>query len=140
MNTPKFDPEKIPHTLNNIFKEFISEVKKNNAESDFTPKADFFETHEAYLIEISLPGIKKEQTTITLKAGKLLIKGERKLNRGEQVRVNKIETEYGGFFREFDINKNVDDNNIEANFKDGLLHIQLHKTTTDHTQKEVNIS
>jgi HSP20 family protein len=58
----------------------------------------------------------------------LTILGERKFQHEEKRRnYHRIERAYGSFVRNFTIPSNVQTDKIEAEFKDGVLHIRLPK-------------
>ncbi|NOY14382.1 MAG: Hsp20/alpha crystallin family protein, partial [Deltaproteobacteria bacterium] len=66
--------------------------------------------------------------TISIEDGVLTMRGERKEEKEEKGRkFHRIERYYGAFSRSFALPQNVDEEHIEANFKDGLLTLQIPK-------------
>ena len=94
----------------------------------WAPRADLSETDEAYVIAVDLPGVSREDLDITIEDGTLKISGERSLNEEHQSgQFYRIERSYGQFFRSFSFGANVDADNIEAQFDDGVLTIRVGK-------------
>ncbi len=97
--------------------------------SDWSPSVDILEDDNTFTIIAELPGVKKEDVEAVVEDDYLVIRGERKEETEERnKRFHRVERCYGSFRRSFNMPDNVDPQNIEANFKDGLLHVTLHKT------------
>ena len=65
---------------------------------------DVFETNEALIILIALPGVELDTITVTLSAGVLTVKGERPLPRElDNARIVRMEIPYGRFERRIDL-------------------------------------
>ncbi len=109
--------------------------------TDWAPAVDIKETDEAFSIEAELPGMSKDDVKVTVQNGVLTIQGER--NKEEETGDNKhhrIERVYGSFMRRFTLPENVDENSIQANFKDGVLSMMLTKTEPAEPKAiEVNV-
>lgn len=94
----------------------------------FVPAVDIRETDDKYLIEAELPGIKKEDVHIEVKDGVLTIRGERKHEEEKKEgNYTRIERAYGQFQRTFTLPVNVEEEKIDAAFKDGILTVELPK-------------
>lgn len=90
---------------------------------------DVSEEHNSYTIKADLPGIKKEDVHLSFENGLLTIEGERK-DETEQKDKNyhRIERSYGRFVRSLNLGTGVDGNQIQANYKDGVLEITVPKS------------
>lgn len=96
---------------------------------DWTPRVDIAETDKAFVIKAEVPDVKKEDVSITVDSGVLYIRGERKQEKEEQGKTfHRVERCYGEFARSFTLPDNVDENNITAVFKDGILTLEMPKT------------
>ena len=61
--------------------------------------------------------------------GVLTIRGERKQEKEENgKKFHRVERKYGSFTRSFTLPDNVDENEIKATFKDGILNLRIQKT------------
>jgi HSP20 family protein len=96
----------------------------------FVPTVNTREDENAYVVEVDLPGVKKEDIKVNIDPEKrtLSISGERKFK--EEVKKEdyyKIESSYGKFMRTFSLPENVDADNIDAKTEDGVLTITIPK-------------
>ena len=65
-------------------------------------------------------------------SSRLKCRGESKEEKEEKGRkFHRVERYYGAFSRSFALPQNIDENHIEANFKDGLLTLQVPKTQAE---------
>ncbi|EDU37077.1 heat-shock protein [Clostridium sporogenes] len=99
-------------------------------------KVDLKETDENYLIEADLPGVKKEDIAVEFVNNYLTITAK-KDSSIENKKENFVRQEryYGEFNRSFYID-NVDENNIEASFEDGVLKINLPKLDKENLNRK----
>ncbi|MPM46536.1 18 kDa heat shock protein [bioreactor metagenome] len=139
--------EMIPFRKNNVTRrdDFFTPFFKNFFEDDFFTamsnvqsnfKVDLKETEENYLVEADLPGIKKEAINVDFENNYLVITAKRE-DSVEDKKENYVRRErhYGEFKRSFYID-NVDENNINASFNDGVLKITLPKLTKGNDKKK----
>jgi HSP20 family protein len=116
-----------PQRFHNMFNSLLDDSKLSIDNMSFMPASDIIETKDAYEIKISLPGIKKEDVKISVEGNLLNIEGERKAEfKEENDKFVKREFSYGKFSRSFNIGKS-DASRIDAEMKDGVLHILLPK-------------
>ncbi len=94
----------------------------------WTPAADIRETKEAYLVEAELPGLSKDDVSVTFENGILTLSGERKFEKEtEEENYRRVERRYGSFSRAFSLPREVDAEGVKATFKDGLLTVSVPK-------------
>jgi HSP20 family protein len=92
----------------------------------FTPPADVEETDDAYVIEIELPGVNKDDVDIEITGRRVSVRGERK----EKERVGILrrrERVVGRFDYEVTLPGDVDDAQVQASFDDGVLTVRAPK-------------
>ena len=95
---------------------------------DWSPRVDISETDNHYQITAEIPGIDKKDVKISIEDGVLTIRGERQEEKEEKgKKFHRVERCYGAFSRSFNLPQNIDENHVEANFKDGLLILQAPK-------------
>jgi HSP20 family protein len=96
--------------------------------SNFTPRARISEDKDNFYIHIEMPGIPKDDVKINLENNVLSISGT-KLQKNKSEEANSIMNEiyYGEFCRSFNLSDDVKKDSIDAEFKDGMLHITLPK-------------
>lgn len=117
-----------PAFVNRFFNEVMAgnDAAPFQEEADFRPGAEIRKTETAYEVLLALPGISREEVTISLDGDVLTVKGERKRGMNEQQgQLLRSEIRYGKFVRSFTLNNEIDKNGIDATFKDGMLSIVL---------------
>jgi HSP20 family protein len=96
---------------------------------ELTPRVDETEDEKAFHIKVELPGMDEEDVDITLSGGVLIIRGEKKREEEEKGKdFYRQERSFGSFRRSLPIPVDVDEGKIEANFRKGVLFIELPKT------------
>jgi HSP20 family protein len=94
----------------------------------WNPKVDIYENDNNFVIKAELPGLEKKDVSIDVQDRVLTLKGERKLeNEVKEDNYYRREMSYGRFQRAFTLPANVDSDKITADFKDGLLKIEVPK-------------
>lgn len=97
--------------------------------TDWAPSVDVSETDGEYQIKAEIPDVKKEDVKVTLEDGVLTIQGERKIEKEEKgKKYHRVERSYGSFVRSFTLPDLVDEANVKAEFKDGVLNLTLPKS------------
>jgi HSP20 family protein len=94
----------------------------------WAPRVDIYETEDSYVVRADLPGIKKEDIEIDVKDSTLAVRGDKKFDgKSDKDNYMRVERKYGKFVRSFRLSDNVDRSKIEANYKDGVLEINIPK-------------
>ena len=106
---------------NSVFDDFIDEVKTIDM------KCDVYEKEGIYHIEADVPGLSKEDIKLSYDNGYLIIKAEKEHNKEDKSKnYIKKERSYGKIERSFYVG-NIDEEHINAEFKDGILKISVPK-------------
>lgn len=93
----------------------------------WVPLMDVYEFVDRFVILVELPGVNKEDIDITLRDGILKISGVRKEMYNEnRVKIHQMEISYGYFERVVEVG-DVDEKNIKADFRNGVLVITIFK-------------
>jgi HSP20 family protein len=98
------------------------------ATTAWAPALDISERKDAYLVTVELPGVDADDLEITLEDGLLTIQGERHFahdSSGQQF--HRIERRYGAFRRSITLPAQVQAEQIEASFDNGVLQILVPK-------------
>ncbi len=118
------------NTFAPVHRRLISDLYNNLAQEDTNESngcgcvpANIIENGDQYLIELSVPGFSKEQISIKVDKGVLVVKSERKEDEG--VKYVRREFGSGNFERRFVISKHIDSDKISATFRNGILEIAL---------------
>ena len=97
----------------------------------WNPAVDVKETDHSFLISADIPGLTKKDINIEVSDDVLSITGERTEDEVEDSDLYHYrERSRGTFTRSFHLPESVDEKKISANFKDGILKIELPKQET----------
>ncbi|MCX2740674.1 Hsp20/alpha crystallin family protein [Pontibacter anaerobius] len=92
------------------------------------PATNIRETDKGYDIEVAAPGMKKEDFNIDVNEGMLTISSEKEEEqKEEQENYTRREYNYSSFSRSFRLPESVKEDDIKANYKDGVLHVMVPK-------------
>jgi HSP20 family protein len=98
------------------------------ATTSWSPAVDIFETETEIVVKAELPGIDRKDITLSLENNILTLKGERRFEKeAKEENYHRIERAYGSFSRAFSIPAIVVEENIRADYRDGILSIVLPK-------------
>ncbi|MBN1568454.1 MAG: Hsp20/alpha crystallin family protein [Acidobacteria bacterium] len=89
------------------------------------PPVDIFETDDALNVIVDLPGVEKDGVDIRVEDGILTIRG--KANYRPKANVLREEFNLQGYYRQFQLSDEVDQEKISAESKNGVLTITLPK-------------
>ncbi len=103
------------------------------------PSANIYEARDAFRIELLAPGFSKEEFSIEVNDDLLLIKAKRVTQDSEE-KVLRNEFNISQLERRFKLNEDIDKENIEADYKDGVLVLNLKKKEVDTREKHRVIS
>ena len=118
------------HEMDELFHNRLASVLGGEGlqSAAWSPVVDIEESAEAYTIRAELPGLSKEKMKVTVENGALTLSGERDLERRVETKTfHRVERSHGTFTRSFTLPDDVAPESVAANFKDGLLEIQIIK-------------
>jgi HSP20 family protein len=98
------------------------------ATTAWAPALDISERKDAYLVTVELPGVEPDDLEITLEDGLLTIQGERHFaHDSSEQQFHRVERRYGAFRRSITLPAQVQAEQIEASFDNGVLQIMVPK-------------
>lgn len=98
------------------------------ATAAWAPAVDIKEESDKYVLHADLPGVKPEETDVSMEDGVLTIKGEKKSEEiSEDKGCRRVERTYGSFHRRFSLPDTANADAITAKSKDGVLEIVIPK-------------
>ena len=101
----------------------------------FVPRADIYETDEALVAVVDMPGVDKDSVEITLEKNILTINGYVEPAQPDNFNLAYAEYEMGDYQRSFTLSNEIDLEKIEAAVKDGVLRLHLPKIGPAQTRK-----
>jgi HSP20 family protein len=93
------------------------------------PSADIYETPEAYVLRLDLPGAKKETITLTMEKNVLEVSAGVEPHYDTGYTVLHRELLVTGYHRVFTLGDGIDRDSVDALFEDGVLTVKLFKTS-----------
>jgi HSP20 family protein len=100
------------------------------------PAIEMFERGDELVVRADLPGMRKEDIRVECTRDAITIQGERK-NEQTETRGGRFHTErsYGRFYRRIPLPEGVNPDDARANFRDGVLEINLKAPKESQTRR-----
>lgn len=135
MNIVRFDPfrelEAMTTRLNRLFDPSMARREDADAFGGWAPAIDVEETDREYRIKADLPEVTKTDVKVNIEDGVLTIEGERKQEKEEKNRkFHRVERMYGKFVRRLTVPSDVAQEQVAAEFANGVLNVHLPKSAT----------
>lgn len=93
----------------------------------FVPELNVYETDKAFEVTLALPGISKDDIDISMEGHTLTISGERTFEEDESRKYHRVESRFGKFERSLPLPDIIDEDNIRANYENGVLTVTVPK-------------
>jgi len=104
----------------------------------YRPPANVFETDELIVIQLSLSGTRREDIRVEYSGEYLTVRGIRRdMDPEARRKYHTVEIFFGPFERKFCVGKEIDVDNIETRYADGLLVIKIPKKKKRSVEIEV---
>jgi len=108
-------------------KELVSKEEKTVPGRYFVPNTDIYETEDALVVVMEIPGVEKKDVDINIESDTLRV--EARIDYGKYGGLEPLYTEYniGHFARAFTLSRKIDQQQIGAEVADGVLTLTLPK-------------
>ena len=93
----------------------------------FVPTADIYETQDALMVVLEMPGVEKSNVSVGVENGVLNVEGRLDLSKYQGLQPLYTEYNVGHYSRTFQLSSKIDQAKIEAALKDGVLSLTLPK-------------
>ncbi len=115
--------------IDGMFKNDFPSILVTNFNTGMTlPKVNVRETADAYFVDMVVPGMKKSDFTLDLDNQVLSISSENnEESLSSQENYTRREFGYASFKRTFTLPDSIEESNIKASYKDGILSVHLPK-------------
>ncbi|MBD3382843.1 MAG: Hsp20 family protein [candidate division Zixibacteria bacterium] len=132
--------ESVQDEVNKVFDSFFGTPAMSGREDAWTPDVDIIEDKDSITVNVDIPGMKKDDIKVSVHDQSLTIRGERRYEKEDKDKnYHRTERMYGAFSRTFSLPSTVEGDRIKANYKDGVLKIELPKVE-EVKPKEIPIS
>jgi HSP20 family protein len=112
--------------VDSLFSTFFAD----SAQPAWAPRLDLRESADDVRVQVDLPGVRKEDISVTLEDGLLSISGKRQAeHQTEDAREGwlRVERAWGGFERHVRLGELADAERVKADYKDGVLTVTVPK-------------
>ena len=100
------------------------------------PAMNIRDDEKSITVEAELPGMESKDIDISLQNNMLVLQGEKRFeDEKKQGNYHRIERSYGSFSRTIPLSSTVDENNVKASFKNGVLTVTLPKQEVERGKK-----
>ena len=114
-----------------------NQMNKQNCASNHVA-SNIIKTENGFDIQIAVPGIDKENIKLFIKDDILTVEGKTD-NTENKVKYNLRQFDFSNFKKSFEISDNIDHENIEAAYANGILTIKLLKKEMAEAEMERKI-
>jgi HSP20 family protein len=117
--------------FNRLFDEVVP-AKELDRSFIIVPAAELQETSDAIHLKLEIPGIEAKDLDVKVTENAVSVSGERKSEtKTEDKGVTKSEFHYGKFQRVIPLPARIQNTNVTAEYKDGILNLTLPKTEAE---------
>ena len=105
------------------------------------PAVNIHDNGASYIMEFNVPGRSKEDFQISVENGLLTVSFEKKAeNKTDDQKMIRREFSYQSFKRSFNLDENIDAENIQAKYENGILVLTLpKKEEAKPSRKEISV-
>ena len=108
-------------------KELVSKGEKTVPARYFVPSTDIFETEDALVVVMEVPGVEKKDVEVNLENDTLRVEAHVDFGKYEGLEPLYAEYNIGHFARAFTLSSKIDQGQIGAQLNDGVLTLKLPK-------------
>lgn len=128
---PRKDMFSLRNQMNRLFDDFFAPAK---GETDggslwsWNPAVDIVDNGDNLMVTAEIPGVDKKDISVDVRDRVLTLRGERSAeNEDKNEKYHRRERFYGKFERSFTLPGEVDPDKIKAEYKDGVLKVEIPK-------------
>ena len=126
---PSRDIDILERQINRLFNDpFLTTSWKELGNLTHTPAAEINEDDEAVYLKLEVPGMEAKDIDLNVTNNAVSISGERK---SESESPNHSEFSYGKFQRVINLPAKIENTNVTAEYKNGILHLTLPKAEAE---------
>ena len=142
MNIVRWNPMRDMDLFSNRMNSFLGNhfltpgFREASEMAEWRPAVDIFDKEDRIVIKAELPGVDKKDMSVDIKDGILTLSGERTYeNEVKEEGYYRKERAFGKFNRSFALPEGLDPEKIDADYKDGVLKIEIPKPEQNKPRK-----
>lgn len=134
--------ETLQRQMNRLFGRLAPTDGGEMAGFNFVPAAELEETDEAIHLKLEVPGLEPKDMNVEVTPESVSISGERRSEtKTEEKGISRSEFRYGRFQRVIPLPTLIQNDKVQAEYKDGILRLTLPKAESERQKVvKVNIS
>ncbi len=136
---PRREMFSVRHRMNRLMDDYFMPspyFRQENNPCDWNPSVDIYHEDNSIVLKAELPGVEKDHIHIDVKDRVLTLKGERSTDKEvKEDNYYRRERSFGKFERRFSLPDNVAADDINADFKDGILRIEIPKPAKEEPKQ-----
>jgi HSP20 family protein len=135
-NVTRWDP--FEDNLDDLFRGvFFRPMRLEQTQDPLRVRMDVKEDDKAYIVQAEIPGVKKEEIQVSIDGNQVAITAEVKRQKDEKQGEKTLRTEryYGKVYRAFALAQDVDQEQAQARYENGVLELTLPKRAAASTRK-----
>lgn len=122
--------------LEGLWKQLAGDRGQGSFVTSAMPPLDLSETATAVEVRMDLPGFKADEINVQISNSVLTVSGDRQEERKEEGKTfYRIERRTGSFSRSVALPARVMEDKVDAQFRDGVLTVTMHKTDDAKSRK-----
>jgi HSP20 family protein len=127
---PERELQRLRAGMDRLFEEIFGEGGESGWRvGAWAPPVDLYDTDDAFVLKAELPGLSKDDVHLEVYDRTLTLRGERKHEAEvKEENYHRVERAYGTFQRSFVLPAMVDQDKVQATYKDGVLELHLPKS------------
>lgn len=126
--------------MNRLFDDVLAPTARRENGMSFVPAAEMQETESSIRLKLEVPGLEAKDLNVEVTADAVAISGERQSEtKSEEKGLLRSEFRYGKFQRVIPLPTQVDNQKVQAEYKDGILMLNLPKLE-DERRKVVKVN
>jgi len=132
--------DSLQNEMNRLF-DSLTPTSRSEWAGNFVPPVEMHENGDAVYLKLEVPGIDAKDLDVQVTAEAVSISGQRQAEtKTDQKGVTRSEFRYGKFQRVIPLPTRIQNDKVEANYKDGILMLTLPKAEAEKTKVvKVNI-
>ena len=131
--SPWSEMDSLQRQLNRVFNDILPSTSSTEfGNFSHIPAAELSETENALILKLEVPGMKPADINIEARAKSISISGERKSEiKSEAEGKTRSEFRYGSFQRVIPLPVRIQNTEVKAEYKNGILHLTLPKAEAE---------
>jgi HSP20 family protein len=132
---PLREMDSLQREMNRLFDSLTPHSDRTSNGIAFVPAAEIDETPEAIHLKLEIPGMEAKDLDVQVTAEAVSISGERRSEtKTEEKGMTRSEFRYGSFRRVIPLPARIQNDSVQAEYKNGVLKLNLPKAEADKNQ------